>query len=109
MTVALNKCRNYMYRAILHQFTLITESLTALKANSKGVYQPKNLLAVQEAATRAVEGTFLDEKLKQIHLQHFEEFFLQNLKNREKLFWTFLLLSLDSDKLQKRTASHFKP
>ena len=95
--------------AILHQFTLITESLIALRAHPEGVYKPDNLLAVQEAATRAVEGTFLDEELKQIHLQHFEEFFLQHLKNRKKLFWTFLLLSLDSDKLQKRTASHFKP
>ena len=109
MTVALNKCRNYMYMAILHQFTLITESLTALRAHPDGVYQPGNLLAVWEAAIRAVKGTFLNEKLKQIHLQDFEEFFLQNLKNRKKLFWTFLLLALDSDKLQKRTASHFKP
>ena len=109
MTMALNKCRNYMYRAILHQFTSIIESLTALRAHPEGVYKPENLLAVQEAATRAVVGMFLDEKLKQSHLQHFEEFFLQNLKNHEKLFWTFLLLSLDSDKLQKHTASHFKP
>ena len=59
----------------MHQFTLITESLTALRAHPKGVYQPENLLAVWEAATRAVEGTFLEEKLKQIRLQHFDEFF----------------------------------
>ena len=86
MTVALNKFRNYMYRAILHQFTLITESLTALRAHPDRVYQPENLLAVWEAATRAVEGMFLDKNLKQIHLQHFDELFLQNLKNREKFF-----------------------
>ena len=59
----------------MHQFTLITESLTALRAHPEGVYQPENLLAVWEAASRAVAGAFLDEKLKQIHLQHFEEFF----------------------------------
>ena len=75
MKMALNKCRKYMQQAKLRHFTLIAESLTALRAHPERVYQPECLQAVQEAATRAVEGMFLDKKLKQIHQQHFDNFF----------------------------------
>ena len=74
LTVALNtrtgqSCINLPY--------LVTEPLTAVRAHPEGVYQPEYLFAVWEAATRAFEGTFLDENLKQIPLQHYDDFFIK--------------------------------